>query len=249
MLQAALALVCASNTTPSRRQNQSHRHWPCNRLVREVMCDVLAGLTNVNAESLRRDIEVRISAMMPLIQPCKRRVVSLWRYRAEFRRAVRFSPMRVSALSTKGWAVRHSRFRVQALCFRWRPLSFRVPCGDCPWPSSAASRICFRGVQPGQVAGERVHNGHQVFESRTRSGRDGPRGPQSTCRFHRGEAFHRPPAAHVRTPGGRPRSADAATRVQSQRNGPHPHRPCNGWPVWRMVLNLRRHIGVLGARG
>lgn len=84
------------------------------------MCDVLAGLTNLDAEPLRRDIEVRVAAMMPLTQPCKRRVVSLWRYRAEFMRAVRFSPTMVSALSSKGWVVRHSRFRVRALCFRRR---------------------------------------------------------------------------------------------------------------------------------
>ena len=33
-------LVCASNTTPSGSKNQSHRHWPCNRLVgrRFAMC-------------------------------------------------------------------------------------------------------------------------------------------------------------------------------------------------------------------
>lgn len=151
MLQAAL--VYAFHTIPSRQQHPPHRHWPCNRLVREAMCDAFDGLTHVNAEPLRRDIEVRVSAVMPLTRPCRRRVVSLWRCRAEFMRAARFSPTMVSALSTKGWVVRHSSFRVRALCFRRRRLSFCVPrlCfqygrpwGSCPWPSAAASRICFR---------------------------------------------------------------------------------------------------------
>ena len=100
MLQAAL--VCASNTAPSRQQNQPHRHRPCNRLVREAICDVQAELSNVDAELLRRDIEVRVSAMMILIQPCKRRVVSLWRYGADFMRIVRFPSTMVFALSPKG---------------------------------------------------------------------------------------------------------------------------------------------------
>ena len=116
--------------------------------------DVLAGLTHVNAEPLRRDIEVRVSAMMPLTRPCKRQVGSLWRSRSEFMRAARFSPTMVSALSTKGVGRPAQQVPMRVLCFRRRHLSFCVPrlcfqcCrpwGGCPWPSSAASRICFRG--------------------------------------------------------------------------------------------------------
>lgn len=137
---------------------------------------------------------------------------------------------------------------MRALCFRRRHLSFCVPrlcfqcCrpwGGCPWPSSAASRICFRGGATRTGGrGTCAQWPSKVRTSRTRSGRDGPGGPQSTCRFHRGQcvpssaiAIQGPPAAHAGTPGGRPRSANAATRVQSRSNGPPPHRPGSGWPV------------------
>ena len=85
---------------PFGKKYRSPRYVPGDRTVRESICELEAGLTKAGAEPLRRDIEVRVSAMTPLPHPFRRR----GRYGADCMGADRSSQAMVPALSTMEWA-------------------------------------------------------------------------------------------------------------------------------------------------